>query len=151
MSSRPDGNPEKPNVAEDRLTGRRSFRLLVWTFAVIVGATFVAEVMVMLALPRFLPEGSSPLTETLVDATLLAIMLSGVVLPLLVRIRRRHLREARRALRVQFTLDRHAIVSITDVRGDITFANDRFCEISGYSRGELLGRNHRMLKSGLHP
>ena len=139
------------NVAEERLTGRRSLRLLLSTFAIIVGATFLAEVVIMLALPRLLPEGTGQVAETLIDATLLSLALSGVVLPLLVRIRRRHLREARRALRVQFTLDRHAIVSITDVRGDITFANDRFCEISGYSRGELLGRNHRMLKSGLHP
>mgnify|MGYP000914603284 CR=1 FL=1 len=151
MPARPDGSPEKYNVAEERLTGRRSWRLLVTTLAIIVGATFLAEVVIMLTLPRLLPEGTGQLAEILLDATLLSLALGGVVLPLLMRIRRRHLREARRALRVQFTLDRHAIVSITDVRGDITFANDRFCEISGYSRAELLGKNHRILKSGLHP
>ena len=49
------------------------------------------------------------------------------------------------------TLDQHAIVSVTDTTGRIIEANDAFCRISGYSRDELIGQDHHILRSGLQP
>lgn len=48
-------------------------------------------------------------------------------------------------------LNKSALVSITDLAGNITYANDKFVEVSKYSREELLGKNHRILKSGDQP
>jgi PAS domain S-box-containing protein len=49
------------------------------------------------------------------------------------------------------TVRAHTIFSIADRAGNILEANDGFCRLSGYSVGELVGRNHRIVNSGLHP
>ncbi len=89
-----------------------------------------------------LPEGTAQAQVGQTDLEELSTLLSWLIAD----------REAdRRALDNQkFALDQHAIVSITDTRGTILYANDKFCEISGYAREELLGQNHRLVKSAVH-
>ena len=50
--------------------------------------------------------------------------------------------------RYQKAIEKNNIVSKTDLSGIITFVNDEFCKISGYTRDELIGKNHNIVR---HP
>jgi two-component system sensor histidine kinase/response regulator len=86
----------------------------------------------------------------LLGGFLLAAFVSGFVL--VVTDRQRQLIAAReKALEDQkFALDQHAIVSITDPKGVILYANDRFCAVAGYQREQLIGARHTIVNSGHH-
>jgi len=48
------------------------------------------------------------------------------------------------------TIRLHTVFSVADRAGRIVDVNDRFCQLSGYTREELLDQDHRMLGSGVH-
>ncbi|MDF1882343.1 response regulator [Sulfurimonas sp. SAG-AH-194-C21] len=56
----------------------------------------------------------------------------------------RQLQEYKRAI------DEHSIVTVTDTNGIIIYVNDKFVEISGYSKEETLGKTHSVVNSGMY-
>jgi len=80
------------------------------------------------------------------------LLLSGIII-VFVRLQglSRHYKQVIHEIDFQkYALDQHAVVSITDVKGNIVYVNDKLCQLSGYHRDELIGKNHRLLKSDEH-
>lgn len=63
----------------------------------------------------------------------------------------RKLEEANRFMKVlNLAIDKGSLVTETDLFGNITYVNEKFCEVSKYSQEELIGRNHSIVNSGYH-
>jgi PAS domain S-box-containing protein len=72
-----------------------------------------------------------------------------------IAVRERAEEELRNSLKgladIEFALDQSTIVAMTDVKGKISYVNDKFCKISKYSREERIGEDHHIINSGYHP
>lgn len=48
---------------------------------------------------------------------------------------------------IKEVMNQIALVSKTNTKGEITFVNDYFCEVSGYAKEELIGLTHDVIKA----
>src|SRR5436309_491778 len=125
---------------------QRSSDVVNWSRLVYIGGGIASALVILSAFmtpPAWAGVANRAIAVTGIWTTVFAIVRS--------RQASRRLGERTRDLAdVNFALEKSAIVAVTDVRGVITYVNDKFCEISKYSREELLGQDHRVLNSGYH-
>ncbi len=118
----------------------------------VIISIFVVETSSMFVLPILLPTDIAPWIEALTDSTLLSLGCLPLLWFLFIQPMHAAVRKAsHQAEMLMKALDAHALVSISDVRGKITYANKQFCEISQYTLEELIGQDHRIVNSGHHP
>jgi PAS domain S-box-containing protein len=114
-------------------------------------AAWVASILIVLH-PLVAPFDA--ITLTVIVNRLIALAVVWTIASVIVRLRRTTQdldATSRDVIDVKYAIDQSAIVATTNTRGTITYVNDKFCEISKYSRDELLGQDHRILNSHYHP
>jgi PAS domain S-box-containing protein len=122
----------------------------IWRpFAVVAGTAATA----LLALDTWIGWGGDIPSVVYVNRPLMAALfaITARLVTTYVRLERDKQSQVVQLADFKRALDHAAIVATTDVTGRITYVNDKFCEISGYTRDELIGQDHRIINSAYHP
>lgn len=132
--------------------GQENYRSIRRLLTILIGSVFIIEVLVMDILLSF--TNMSKTAETLFDAAILSLLLFPIFYylifrPLVRNIAEREKVEAElRIAAVAFEIKDPTI--ITDAKANIIRANQKFLERVDYSMEEVVGKNPRIFKSGLH-
>jgi PAS domain S-box-containing protein len=116
-----------------------------------VGAAGVATVLTFLDIPLSPPGGDVRIGVINRALTIVGIWVTAWLVERYASTGRALDRSVKDLADTTFALDQAAIVAVTDVKGRIKSVNDKFVEISGYSREELIGQDHRLINSEYHP
>jgi PAS domain S-box-containing protein len=120
-----------------------------WRFYPAVAATLALLLVTIDTAAGWTP---NPPPSTYVNQPLLALvfMTTAALVMRFTRLEQQSRTDVQQLEDLKRALDHAAIVATTDVTGRITYVNDKFIEISGYSREELIGQDHRIINSAFH-
>ncbi|MGZ5029607.1 MAG: response regulator [Methylobacter sp.] len=130
---------------------KRNFLSFLGIIAIVIGVSEALALWLLDAAQQWAII-SSPWQETVSNIILLTAFSAPqlwflAIRPLALQIVQEQMTSNREVLDA---LENHVLVSIADVQGRIVYANDMFCKVSGYSRNELVGQDHRIVNSGHH-
>ncbi len=114
--------------------------------SVVIDSIYQLKKKLILETNEYIEDYSSVLLQKLYIGVFVMLFASAFILYLGYRIKNDVLKNIKLLNEYKDAVDRSSIVSKTDIKGRITYANKKFCDISGYSQIELLGKPHSIVR-----